>query len=173
MGDQTNKVLQELDTQDLGDYRTKRNAAQTMRSTIQDLKSIDPAKLYTGSLANLKTTFSGYVNAAGLGGVDLDKLANSEQYQAQLANVGLKLVKGLGANPTDTDLKFIMSSLPLLTKQPKARAELLNVLEQRARADIKNYDSAVTYYKKNNSLSGFAPTGGRTVSGIPTSGFND
>jgi hypothetical protein len=173
MGDQTNKVLQGLDTQDLGDYRTKRTAAQTMLSTIQDLKSIDPAKLYTGSLADLKTTFSGYVNAAGLGGVDLDKLANSETYQASLANLGIKLVKSLGANPTDTDLKFIMSSLPLLTKQPKARAELLAFLEQRARSDIKNYDSAVTYYKKNNSLSGFAPTGGMTASGIPTSGFNE
>ena len=173
MGDNVNKVLQGLDTADLGDYQKKRSAGQAMLSTIQDLKTIDPAKLYTGSLADLKTTFAGYVNAAGLGGVDLTKLANSETYQASLANVGIKLVKSLGANPTDTDLKFIMSSLPLLTKQPKARAELLGFLEQRAQSDIKNYDSAVNYYKKNNSLAGFAPTGGRTASGIPTSGFNE
>lgn len=172
MGDNTNRVLQGLDAADLGDYRTKRSAAQTMLSTVQDLKTIDPAKLYTGSLADLKTKFSSYANAAGLGGIDLTKLANSETYQAQLANVGIKLVKGLGANPTDTDLKFIMSSLPLLTKQPAARAELLKILEQRAMEDIKNYADASSYYKKNNSLIGFVPTGSRTASGIPTRGFN-
>ena len=171
-GDTTNKVLQGLDAADLGEYRTKRSAAQTMLSTVQDLKTIDPAKLYTGALADLKTKFSGYATAAGLGGIDLTKLANSETYQAQLANVGIKLVKSLGANPTDTDLKFIMSSLPLLTKQPAARAELLNFLEERAKEDIKNYADASVYYKKNNSLIGFAPTGGKTSTGIPTKGFN-
>jgi hypothetical protein len=172
MGDKTNTVLQGLDQADLGEYRSKRSAAQTMLSTVQDLKTIDPAKLYTGALADLKTKFSGYATAAGLGGIDLTKLANSETYQAQLANVGIKLVKSLGANPTDTDLKFIMSSLPLLTKQPAARAELLNFLEERAKGDIKNYADASVYYKKNNSLIGFVPTGGKTSTGIPTQGFN-
>jgi len=174
MGDKTDKVLSDLYASDLGDLKTKKNSAQNILSIIKDIREIPVGKVYSGPIADLKTTVGSYLEAIGLGGVDNVKIANSQEYQAKIADLGISKIKGaLGVNPTDRDLEYVKMTLPLLTKVPAARARLLDLLEKRANTDIGNYQSATTHYRKYNNLDTWSPPGSKTSSGIPTSGFNE
>jgi hypothetical protein len=172
-GDRTDRVLSDVYAADLGDLRTKKNSAQNILSIIGDIRAIPPGKTYSGAIADLKTTAGSYLEAIGLGGVDNDKIANSQEYQAKIADLGISKIKGaLGVNPTDRDLEYVKMTLPLLTKVPAARARLLDLLEKRANTDIGNYKSATTHYRKYNNLDEWSPPGSRTSTNIPTRGFN-
>jgi len=172
MGDKTDRVLSDLYGDDLKALRTKKDSAQNILSIIGDIRAIPVGKLYSGPTADLKTTAASYLEAIGLGGIDNDKIANSQEYQAKIADLGISKIKGaLGVNPTDRDLEYVKMTLPLLTKVPAARARLLDLLEKRANTDIGNYKSATAYYRKNNNLEEWSPLGSRTSTNIPTSGF--
>jgi hypothetical protein len=172
-GDRTDRVLSDVYAADLGDLRTKKNSAQNILSIIGEIRAIPAGKLYSGPIADLKTTAASYLEAIGLGGIDNDKIANSQEYQAKIADLGISKIKGaLGINPTDRDLEYVKMTLPLLTKVPAARARLLDLLEKRAKTDIGNYKSATTHYRKYNNLDEWSPPGARTATGIPTQGFN-
>ena len=171
-GDRTDKVLSDVYANDLSDLRAKKNSAQSTLAIIKEIETIPAGQIYSGPTADLKTTVGSYLEAIGLGGVDNAKIANSQQYQAKIAELGISKLKGaLGVNPTDRDLDYVKMTLPLLTKVPAARATLLNLLKSRANADIENYRSATTHYRKNNNLDEWSPPGSRTSTGVPTSGF--
>ena len=51
---------------------------------------------------------------------DLSKLASMEGFQAEANQIVLKFIKNLGRNPTDLDLKFMIQTMPNLSKSELA-----------------------------------------------------
>lgn len=62
-------------------------------------------------------------------------LAGQEAFQSFATGVILPQVKQLGVNPTDSDLKFISSGSPSLSKTPEGNKLMLSALELKANRD--------------------------------------
>lgn len=110
-----------------GSFATGRTAANTI-GTIQNMKNLLDQGVKTGfgqevmlDLARAGQLFNPDFQVKGLAG--------KEAFQAYSNSVILPEVKKLGANPTDTDLKFIVQGSPSLAKTPAGNKLLLDTLE--------------------------------------------
>jgi len=110
-----------------GNFAAGRVAANTI-GTIQNMKNLLDQGVKTGfgqglmlELGTAGQLFNPNFNIKGLAG--------QEAFQAYSNQVILPEVKKLGANPTDTDLKFIVQGSPNLAKTPAGNRLLLDALE--------------------------------------------
>jgi hypothetical protein len=115
-------------TEDLtANLRAGRAAGNTL-GTIQSMKALIDEGTRTGfgqetmlQLGRAGQLFDPNFKIAGVAG--------GEAFQAFSNSVILPEVKKLGANPTDTDLKFIVQGSPNLSKSPQGNLILLDTLE--------------------------------------------
>jgi hypothetical protein len=107
--------------------RAGRVAGSTL-GTVQSMKALIDEGTRTGfgaetmvQLARAGQLFDPNFKVSGVAG--------AEAFQAFSNSVILPEVKKLGANPTDTDLKFIVQGSPNLSKSPQGNLILLDTLE--------------------------------------------
>ena len=107
--------------------RAGRVASSTL-GTVQSMKALIDEGTRTGfgtetmvQLARAGQLFDPNFKVSGVAG--------AEAFQAFSNSVILPEVKKLGANPTDTDLKFIVQGSPNLSKSPQGNLILLDTLE--------------------------------------------
>lgn len=126
--------------------------------TISDLNQMEEL-LDTG----VQTGFGqGWIDAAkrfGLqAGFDIDEaaLAGQEGFAAITNRMILPLVKSLGHNPTDADLRFIVQASPELSKTVEGNRLIIAALRRKAQRDIELSQMQTEFYSNNGTLSGFA-----------------
>lgn len=115
-------------TEDLtGIIRSGRSAGSTL-GTVQSMKTLIEEGTKTGfgqdtmlQLGRAAQAFDPNFKVAGIAG--------AEAFQGLSNSVILPEVKKLGANPTDTDLKFIVQGSANLSKSPQGNLILLDTLE--------------------------------------------
>jgi len=115
-------------TEDLtGIIRSGRTAGNTL-GTVQSMKTLIEEGTKTGfgqdtmlQLGRAAQAFDPNFKVAGIAG--------AEAFQGLSNSVILPEVKKLGANPTDTDLKFIVQGSANLAKSPQGNLILLDTLE--------------------------------------------
>ena len=85
-------------------------------------------------------------------GFNVDSTSKVEQFDALSKGVIIPQVKKLGANPTNTDLQFIVDSAPGIGKTPEGNLLLLNVLEIGAKRDAALAEWSADWQLQNASL---------------------
>ena len=85
-------------------------------------------------------------------GFNVDTVARTEAFDSLSKNVIIPQVKKLGANPTNTDLQFIVDSAPSIGKTPEGNKLLLNALEIGAKRDAALAEWTATWQMQNADL---------------------
>lgn len=140
------------DAEMLGGLRDNARAATQALNTLGSLEGLSD-KVFSGAGANTKLGLEKWFG--GLGIPMSQQAINSENFKSIAGDLVLKQIKMLGANPTDSDRRFIEELVPQLESNSSARLKLIQYLKQRAQSSIKDYQDATTYAQKNGSLSGF------------------
>jgi len=96
----------------------------------------------TGKLAELKGTIIGYADSLGLlpdnsvGNKLRQELIDMQSIGAGYNKIVLSVIKTLGRNPTDLDLKYMIKTMPSLDKLPEANLMILKQSQAVNRANI-------------------------------------
>ena len=119
-----------------------REGAQAAAQSIQSIGAIRQAAqagAYQGFGAEVKL---GAAKALGALGMPYDEktVANSELFDAQAKQFVLASIKGLGANPSNTDREFIEKTVPRLGTDPNALPLLLDFMERKARGQLQTFN---------------------------------
>ncbi len=85
-------------------------------------------------------------------GFNVDTVARTEAFDSLSKNVIIPQVKKLGANPTNTDLQFIVDSAPSIGKTPEGNKLLLNALEIGAKRDAALAEWSANWQMQNADL---------------------
>jgi hypothetical protein len=85
-------------------------------------------------------------------GFNVDTVARTEAFDSLSKNVIIPQVKKLGANPTNTDLQFIVDSAPSIGKTPEGNKLLLNALEIGAKRDAALAEWTANWQMQNADL---------------------
>ena len=117
-----------------GSFAAARSAASTL-SNVRNMRTLLDEGVRTGfgqeqmlALGKAGQLFNPDFNVKGLAG--------QEAFQAFSNGVVLPEVKKLGANPTDSDLKFIVSGAPGLSKTPDGNRLMLDTLDLKLQREI-------------------------------------
>jgi hypothetical protein len=125
--------------------------AQSTLPTISSMKNLITEGVRTGTGAETAKIIS----KAGqllVPGFNVESTSKLEQFDALSKGVIIPQVKKLGANPTNTDLQFIVDSAPGIGKTPEGNLLLLNVLEIGAKRDAELASWTADWQLKNASL---------------------
>lgn len=147
------------DAQFVADLRKKRSDASLILPVLSRMeKATKDGRTYSGTFAEFKTGFGKMLNSIGLPGVNVDKIASSEQYAADQAEVIRTKIKALGSGTgvSNVDLLFTQRSVPELVKTPEGRMMIIRAMK----ADLQNIvDDAIDadkYFRANKgSLGGW------------------
>lgn len=131
-----------------GSFAAARSAASTL-GTVENMSTLLDEGVRTGfgqetllKLGQAGQLFDPNFNTRGLAG--------QEAFQAFSTQVILPQVKQLGANPTDTDLKFIVTGSPGLSKTVDGNKLLLDTLKLKLQREI-DYGKFSTRWMATNS----------------------
>ena len=130
----SNKEFASNAIKDLEGSLTAGYEAQSTLPTITSMKSLinEGVKTGTGAEAAKAISKAGQLLVPGF---NVDTVARTEAFDSLSKNVIIPQVKKLGANPTNTDLQFIVDSAPSIGKTPEGNKLLLNALEIGAKRD--------------------------------------
>ena len=123
----------------------ERESAQAAAGTLQSVAEIRRAAeggAYQGAGAELKLGAAKALQGLGMP-YDKNTVANSELFNAQANQFVLNSIKGLGANPSNADREFIEKTVPRLSTDPAALPQLLSFMENKARGQLKNYNTKI------------------------------
>ncbi len=146
----------ELGKMGVGLLEKGREGAQAAASTLESVGEIRKAAAggaYQGAGADLKLGAAKALGALGMP-YDAKTVANSELFSAQANQFVLNSIKGLGANPSNADREFIEKTVPRLQTDPAALPALLNFMEEKARRQIRSYN---TQARQTQQQSPFLP----------------
>jgi len=147
----SNKEFTSNVIKDLEGSLTSGYEAQTTLPTISSMKNLLDAGVQTGTGAETAKTIS----KAGqllVPGFNVESTSKLEQFDALSKGVIIPQVKKLGANPTNTDLQFIVDSAPGIGKTREGNLLLLNVLEIGAKRDAELANWSADWQLQNASL---------------------
>ena len=125
--------------------------AQSTLPTISSMKNLLNEGVQTGTGAETAKTIS----KAGqllVPGFNIESTSKLEQFDALSKGVIIPQVKKLGANPTNTDLQFIVDSAPGIGKTREGNLLLLNVLEIGAKRDAELASWTADWQLQNASI---------------------
>lgn len=133
-----------------GSFAAARSAASTL-GTVENMSTLLDEGVRTGfgqetllKLGQAGQLFDPNFNTRGLAG--------QEAFQAFSTQVILPQVKQLGANPTDTDLKFIVTGSPGLSKTVEGNKLLLDTLKLKLQREIDYGKFSTRWMATNSSL---------------------
>lgn len=147
----SNKEFASNAIKDLEGSLTAGYDAQSALPTISSMKSLINEGVRTGTGAEAAKAIS----KAGqllVPGFNVESTSKVEQFDALSKGVIIPQVKKLGANPTNTDLQFIVDSAPGIGKTPEGNLLLLNVLEIGAKRDAALAEWSADWQLQNASL---------------------
>lgn len=113
-----------------------------------------------GGIATINQ-FKKYLMTAGFPFSDEEKdiIAKTEQFGALSKNMILPLVKALGYNPTDADLRFIVEANPDLGKTPQGNMLLLKTLQRIKEMEVSMHQWENEYFAGKRSPDGSVTQG--------------
>jgi len=157
----TNKTGQTFMEGAIKEYfdRDLSGSMQTLGKVEQMITLLEEG-VQTGAGVETLNNFKKYLVTAGFNfdQESLDTIAKTEQFGALSKNMILPLVKALGYNPTDADLKFITQANPDLGKSPRGNMLLLRTLQRVKEADIQIAEWEDRYFAGTNNPDGsFTP----------------
>jgi len=147
----SNKEFASNAIKDLEGSLTAGYEAQSTLPTITSMKSLINEGVKTGTGAEAAKTIS----KAGqllVPGFNVESTSKVEQFDALSKGVIIPQVKKLGANPTNTDLKFIVDSSLGIGKTPEGNLLLLDVLEIGAKRDAALAEWSANWQMQNADL---------------------
>lgn len=123
---------------------------------VQQMITLLDEGVKTGAGVQSLNTFKKYLATAGFNfdAETLDMIAKTEQFGALSKNMILPLVKALGYNPTDADLRFIVEANPDLGKTPQGNMLLLKTLQRIKEAEIQVAQWEDAYFGGKNNPDG-------------------
>lgn len=145
--------LGKMDAEQLGKWRDAAQTAQSVLSTVQNLRDAEKAGAYSGGGANTRLGIANMIE--GWTGIAPKGLVGSQVYNAEASKLILDRVKALGANPSNADREFIEKTVPQLGQSAAARAQLTDWMEKQAGKSINLYNRADTYAREKRGLGGF------------------
>jgi hypothetical protein len=134
--------------------------AQSTLPTYRTMRQLIDEGVQTGAGAETAKTIS----KAGqllVPGFNVDATSKLEAFDSLSKNVIIPQVKKLGANPTNTDLQFIVDSAPSIGKTPEGNKLLLNALEIGAQRDAELANWTADWQLKNANLIETSPSQAR------------
>jgi len=147
----SNKEFASNVIKDLEGSLTAGYEAQSTLPTYRTMSQLIDQGIQTGAGAEAAKTIS----TAGqllVPGFNVDTVARTEAFDSLSKNVIIPQVKKLGANPTNTDLQFIVDSAPSIGKTPEGNKLLLNALEIGAKRDAALAEWTATWQMQNADL---------------------
>ena len=147
----SNKEFASNAIKDLEGSLTAGYEAQSTLPTITSMKSLinEGVKTGTGAEAAKAISKAGQLLVPGF---NVDTVARTEAFDSLSKNVIIPQVKKLGANPTNTDLQFIVDSAPSIGKTPEGNKLLLNALEIGAKRDAALAEWSANWQMQNADL---------------------
>ena len=134
--------------------------AQSTLPTYRTMRQLIDEGVQTGAGAETAKTIS----KAGqllVPGFNVEATSKLEAFDSLSKNVIIPQVKKLGANPTNTDLQFIVDSAPSIGKTPEGNKLLLNALEIGAQRDAELANWTADWQLKNANLIETSPSQAR------------
>jgi len=147
----SNKEFASNVIKDLETSLTAGMEAQNTLPTYRTMSQLIDQGVQTGAGAEAAKTIS----KAGqllVPGFNVDTVARTEAFDSLSKNVIIPQVKKLGANPTNTDLQFIVDSAPSIGKTPEGNKLLLNALEIGAKRDAALAEWTANWQMQNADL---------------------
>jgi hypothetical protein len=147
----SNKEFASNVIKDLEGSLTAGMEAQSTLPTYRTMSQLIDQGVQTGAGAEAAKTIS----KAGqllVPGFNVDTVARTEAFDSLSKNVIIPQVKKLGANPTNTDLQFIVDSAPSIGKTPEGNKLLLNALEIGAKRDAALAEWTANWQMQNSNL---------------------
>jgi hypothetical protein len=160
--------LGKLDAKELETLREGAKAGQGILGTVKNLREAEARGAYSGGGADARLAAANLIE--GWTGIAPKGLAGSQIFNAEANKLILDRVKALGANPSNADREFLLKTVPQLSTNAKARAEMADWMEAQATRSIKKYQDADQYARQNRGLTGFnmfPPEGDRSPFGAP------
>lgn len=156
----SNKEFASNVIKDLEGSLTSGMEAQTTLPTYRTMRQLIDEGVQTGAGAETAKA----VSKAGqllVPGFNVDATSKLEAFDSLSKNVIIPQVKKLGANPTNTDLQFIVDSAPSIGKTPEGNKLLLNALEIGAQRDAELANWTADWQLKNAGLIETSPSQAR------------
>jgi len=156
----SNKEFASNVIKDLEGSLTAGMEAQSTLPTYRTMRQLIDEGVQTGAGAETAKA----VSKAGqllVPGFNVDATSKLEAFDSLSKNVIIPQVKKLGANPTNTDLQFIVDSAPSIGKTPEGNKLLLNALEIGAQRDTEVANWTADWQLKNASLIENSPSQAR------------
>ncbi|MEQ9491735.1 MAG: hypothetical protein RIM72_22365 [Alphaproteobacteria bacterium] len=153
----TGGLQQELWNVDAANIAERRQNALQLNRTVSDLDqmgSLLDAGVKTGFGQETLGQLKSLANTAGID-VDTTGLAGQEAFAAISNRMVLPLVKQLGVNPTDADLKFVVNATPSLGKTVEGNRLIIETMKRNAAREAQLADLQYRYARENNGLQGW------------------
>ena len=147
----SNKEFASNVIKDLEGSLTAGMEAQTTLPTYRTMSQLIDQGVQTGAGAEAAKTIS----KAGqllVPGFNVEATSKLEAFDSLSKNVIIPQVKKLGANPTNTDLQFIVDSAPSIGKTPEGNKLLLNALEIGAKRDAALAEWTANWQMQNAAI---------------------
>lgn len=147
----------QLDAEHVAEARNSANAAGRLTSMLSRMEaSTASGATFGGTFADWATSLGRFAASLDIP-VDIKKIAGSEQYQADVAELVRAKIKALGAGNaiSNVDLLFTQRSMPELSKTPQGRMLIIRAMKADAEMIQDYYRKARDYFDANGSLKGF------------------
>ena len=159
----TNVSNKEFASNVIKDLEGSLNAGMDAQSTLPTYSSMrnlisEGVRTGTGAEAAKVVSKAGQLLVPGF---NVESTSKLEQFDALSKGVIIPQVKKLGANPTNTDLQFIIDSAPNIGKSPEGNLLLINALEIGAKRDAALAEWTADWQLKNASLIETSPSQAR------------
>lgn len=153
--------MAKLDAKNVDEWRKKRADASLILPVLTRMeKATQDGRTYSGTFAEFKTGFGKLLNSIGVPGVNIDKIASSEQYAADQAEVIRTKIKALGSGTgvSNVDLLFTQRSIPELVKTAEGRMQIIKAMKADLQNIVDDAKDADRFFRENKgSLGGWEP----------------
>jgi hypothetical protein len=151
------KNVLETDLDQAKNYQKVIAANASALPTLDRMKALLDQGVIGGTVQEIRQGTAGVLQGLGINTASLtSKLANTEEYNKEVANLLKDTLKAYGNNPSNLDLKAGGKTLPELALSPQGVQQILGALITKKRAEYNQAKEGLDYFRQNNgSLRGF------------------
>lgn len=153
------KKILNIDEKDAAEYQQQRNSARKALTSLSRMQELIKQGVIAGTAQEARL---GFLRTLGTLGVNTGKaqkvVSNTEQFDKEVRTLLLAIIKQLGYNPSNADVRFALDSLPSLTNSAEGLQEIINRFYKVNKDTLDEAERGLTYYRQNNgSFQGFTP----------------
>lgn len=151
------KNVLEVDLEQAKKYASVVNANASALPTLDRMQALLDQGVISGNVQELRQGTAGVLQGLGINTASLTgKLANTEEYNKEVANLLKDTLKAYGNNPSNLDLKAGGKTLPELALSPAGVQQILTALIKKKRDEYNQAKEGLDYFRKNEgSFKGF------------------